>query len=100
MSGVRGDEVAKASPRGIHLVIAEALRKEIKKGEPLLLEAALMRTHNASRNTIRRALRVLEDDGVVDISPTRSMRLLSPLLGTRGGHSRWSPRSFRGWCRC
>ncbi|MGW2710550.1 GntR family transcriptional regulator [Streptomyces sp. NPDC001356] len=58
-----------ASPRGTYLVIAEALRKEIKEGEPLPSEASLMRSHSVSRNTIRRALKVLEADGVVESAP-------------------------------
>ncbi|MPY63696.1 GntR family transcriptional regulator [Streptomyces spongiae] len=61
--------MSEASPRGTYLVIAEALRKEIKEGEPLPSEAALMRSHSVSRNTIRRALKVLEADGVVESEP-------------------------------
>ncbi|MFE7208450.1 winged helix-turn-helix domain-containing protein [Streptomyces sp. NPDC057611] len=66
--------MAEASPRGTYLVIAEVLRKEIKKGEPLLSEAALMRSHNVARNTIRRALKVLEADGVVEFVPGTGWR--------------------------
>ncbi|MER6088498.1 GntR family transcriptional regulator [Streptomyces bluensis] len=61
--------MSEASPRGTYLVIAEALRKEIKEDEPLPSEAALMRSHSVSRNTIRRALKVLEADGVVEPAP-------------------------------
>ncbi|MCX5237568.1 winged helix-turn-helix domain-containing protein [Streptomyces prunicolor] len=61
-----------ASPRGTYLAIAETLRSEIGDGEgvdALPSEADLMRSHNVSRNTIRRALKVLEADGVVESAP-------------------------------
>lgn len=61
-----------ASPRGTYLVIAEALRNEIKEGrgiDALPSEADLMRSHGVGRNTIRRALKVLEADGVVQSAP-------------------------------
>ncbi|MCX4236298.1 GntR family transcriptional regulator [Streptomyces ortus] len=61
--------MSEASPRGTYLVIAEALRSEIDEGESLPSEAALMRSHNVSRNTIRRALKSLEADGVVESAP-------------------------------
>ncbi|WP_122620211.1 winged helix-turn-helix domain-containing protein [Streptomyces sp. Tu 4128] len=61
-----------ASPRGTYLVIAEALRAEIQEGEgasALPSEAEMMRLHRVGRNTIRRALKVLEADGVVESAP-------------------------------
>ncbi|MFZ4191737.1 GntR family transcriptional regulator [Streptomyces pseudogriseolus] len=61
-----------ASPRGTYLVIAEALRAEIQEREgsgALPSEAELMRSHGVGRNTIRRALKVLEADGVVESVP-------------------------------
>ncbi|WTP57644.1 GntR family transcriptional regulator [Streptomyces phaeochromogenes] len=61
--------MSEASPRGTYLVIAEALRKEIEEGEPLPSEADLMLSHSVSRNTIRRALKALEADGVVESAP-------------------------------
>nr|WP_202432394.1 winged helix-turn-helix domain-containing protein [Streptomyces sp. SID7804] len=54
------------------MVIAEALRTEIKNGrgiETLPSEAEMMRSHGVGRNTIRRALKVLEADGVVESVP-------------------------------
>ncbi|MFD9002169.1 GntR family transcriptional regulator [Streptomyces sp. NPDC059582] len=58
------------SPRGTYIVIAEVLRKEIRGGSDTLpSEAVLMRSHDVSRNTIRRALKVLEADGVVESAP-------------------------------
>jgi DNA-binding GntR family transcriptional regulator len=64
--------VPQASPRGTYLVIAEALRVEIQEREgtgALPSEAHMMRSHGVSRNTIRRALKVLEAEGVVESVP-------------------------------
>ncbi|MFF0967598.1 GntR family transcriptional regulator [Streptomyces sp. NPDC003703] len=61
-----------ASPRGTYRVIAEALRTEIESGEgidTLPSEAEMMRSHGVGRNTIRRALKVLEADGIVESAP-------------------------------
>ncbi|MET8686310.1 winged helix-turn-helix domain-containing protein [Streptomyces sp. NPDC004732] len=61
-----------ASPRGTYLVIAEALRNDIAEGDgtgALPSEADLVNSHGVSRNTIRRALKVLEADGVVESAP-------------------------------
>ncbi|MGQ4367485.1 winged helix-turn-helix domain-containing protein [Streptomyces violaceoruber] len=61
-----------ASPRGTYLVIAEALRAEIQEGEgigTLPSEADMMRSHGVGRNTVRRALKVLEADGIVESVP-------------------------------
>lgn len=61
-----------ASPRGTYLVIAEALRAEIQEQEGtgnLPSEADMMRSHGVGRNTIRRALKVLEAEGVVESVP-------------------------------
>ncbi|MFF3815478.1 GntR family transcriptional regulator [Streptomyces bluensis] len=74
-----------ASPRGTYLVIAEALRNEIKEGQgvdALPSEADLMRSHGVGRNTVRRALKVLEADGVVQSAPGIGWRV------TRGGDRR------------
>ncbi|XUL91092.1 GntR family transcriptional regulator [Streptomyces galilaeus] len=60
-----------ASPRGTYLQVAEALRQEIESGDADAVpsEAALMGIHGVSRNTVRRALKVLEADGVVQSAP-------------------------------
>ncbi|MFF4089777.1 GntR family transcriptional regulator [Streptomyces nigra] len=61
-----------SSPRGTYLVIAEALKRDIEALEaehPLPSEATLMAAHGVSRNTIRRALRLLEEGGVVRAIP-------------------------------
>ncbi|GGN77675.1 hypothetical protein GCM10011579_060120 [Streptomyces albiflavescens] len=74
-----------ASPRGTYLVIAEALRNEIEAGEgsgALPSEAEFMDMHGVSRNTIRRALKVLEADGVVESAPGIGWRVV------RGGDRR------------
>lgn len=74
-----------ASPRGTYLVIAEALRAEIA-GEVtagiLPSEAALMHSHGVGRNTVRRALKVLEADGLVESVPGVGWRAV------RGGERR------------
>lgn len=74
-----------ASPRGTYLVIAEALRNEIRAEDDrdtLPSEADLMDSHGVSRNTIRRALKVLEADGVVESTPGIGWRVV------RGGDRR------------
>lgn len=68
-----------ASPRGTYLVIAGALRSEIETGESidaLPSEADLMRSHGVGRNTIRRALKVLEADGLVESAPGIGWRVV------------------------
>ncbi|RST19350.1 GntR family transcriptional regulator [Streptomyces sp. WAC05374] len=69
-----------ASPRGTYLLIADALRKDIEKGldgEALPSEAALMRTHDVSRNTIRRALKTLEAEKLIVSAPGVGWRVSS-----------------------
>lgn len=67
-----------ASPRGTYLLIAEALRQEIqvaKDGDGALpSEADLAQQHGVARNTIRRALKVLEADHVVESVPGTGWR--------------------------
>ncbi|MGX1760047.1 GntR family transcriptional regulator [Streptomyces lydicus] len=61
------------SPRGTYLLIADALRKEIGKGRfaetGLPSEAALMREHGVARTTVRRALEILEKEGLIHSEP-------------------------------
>ncbi|WP_043494200.1 GntR family transcriptional regulator [Streptomyces viridosporus] len=74
-----------ASPRGTYLQVSESLREQIESGDAgdaLPSEAALMRSHSVSRNTIRRALKVLEADGVVESAPGIGWRVV------RGGDRR------------
>ncbi|MFJ6696497.1 GntR family transcriptional regulator [Streptomyces sp. NPDC091272] len=64
--------MSEASPRGTYLVISEALRKGVVDGEfvdGLPSEAVLMQQHGVSRNTIRRALKTLETEGVLESAP-------------------------------
>lgn len=73
------------SPRGTYLVIAETLRNEIQAESgsgTLPSEAVLMDSHGVSRNTIRRALKLLEADGVVESAPGIGWRVV------RGGDRR------------
>ncbi|MDG9721306.1 GntR family transcriptional regulator [Streptomyces sp. DH41] len=73
------------SPRGTYLIVAESLRSKIQaeRGiETLPSEADLMDSHSVSRNTIRRALKVLEADGVVESAPGIGWRVV------RGGDRR------------
>lgn len=61
-----------ASPRGTYLIIAETLRKSIEGDQPpesLPSEAALMAAHGVSRTTVRRALKVLADDRLIESAP-------------------------------
>lgn len=77
--------MSEASPRGTYLVISEALRKGIEEGKisgTLPSEADLMRSHGVSRNTIRRALKVLEAEGALESAPGIGWRV------ARGGDRR------------
>ncbi|MFZ3594646.1 GntR family transcriptional regulator [Streptomyces sp. BH104] len=77
--------MSEASPRGTYLVISEALRRDIQRGtivDALPSEASLMRSHGVSRNTIRRALKVLEGEGVLESVPGIGWRV------ARGGDRR------------
>ncbi|WP_326671218.1 winged helix-turn-helix domain-containing protein [Streptomyces sp. NBC_01257] len=77
--------MSEASPRGTYLIISEALRKAIEAGEisgPLPSEAILMRTHGVARNTVRRALKVLEAEGALEPVPGIGWRV------ARGGDRR------------
>ncbi|MFF4514311.1 GntR family transcriptional regulator [Streptomyces mirabilis] len=74
-----------ASPRGTYLQVSESLRRQIESGDDetqLPSEAALMRSHGVSRNTIRRALKALEADGLVESAPGIGWRV------ARGGDRR------------
>ncbi|MFF9841603.1 GntR family transcriptional regulator [Streptomyces sp. NPDC013740] len=74
-----------ASPRGTYRAIAEMLRKKIEEGafaEALPSEANLGVMHGVSRNTIRRALKSLEAEGLVESSAGVGWRV------SRGGDRR------------
>ncbi|WP_327137510.1 winged helix-turn-helix domain-containing protein [Streptomyces sp. NBC_01340] len=77
--------MSEASPRGTYLVISEALRRRIGKDKAVdgvPSEAELMREYEVSRNTIRRALKVLEAEGVLESAPGVGWRVV------RGGDRR------------
>ncbi|MFE4961655.1 winged helix-turn-helix domain-containing protein [Streptomyces sp. NPDC056660] len=74
-----------ASPRGTYLQVSESLRQQIEVGDigdSLPSEAALMSSLGVSRNTVRRALKALEADGVVESAPGIGWRVV------RGGDRR------------
>ncbi|WP_326817930.1 GntR family transcriptional regulator [Streptomyces sp. NBC_01762] len=77
--------MSEASPRGTYLVIAEALRNGIEEGQllgDLPSEAELGDAYGVARNTVRRALKVLEAEGVLESSPGVGWRV------ARGGDRR------------
>ena len=60
------------SPRGTYLAIAEALRTRIAEGgetTELPSEADLMADFGVARTTVRRALKALKDDGLIESAP-------------------------------
>jgi DNA-binding GntR family transcriptional regulator len=65
--------VPQVSPRGTYLVIADALRRDIKEGKftdtNLPSESSLMEKCGVSRNTVRRALKVLESEALIRSIP-------------------------------
>ncbi|MFJ3095881.1 GntR family transcriptional regulator [Streptomyces hydrogenans] len=68
-----------ANARGTYLVVAASLRKQIEDGAysagALPSEADLCNVHQISRNTARRALKVLEGEGLVESAPGVGWRL-------------------------
>ncbi|MFF7846299.1 GntR family transcriptional regulator [Streptomyces sp. NPDC007910] len=64
--------MSEVSPRGTYLVIAGTLRERIAQAEildALPSEADLAASHGAARNTIRRALKLLEGEGIIESAP-------------------------------
>jgi len=71
--------VPQASPRDTYLQVSESLRQQIESGDvgdALPSEAALMSSHGVARNTVRRALKALEADGVVKSAPGVGWRVV------------------------
>ncbi|MFB7514030.1 winged helix-turn-helix domain-containing protein [Streptomyces sp. NPDC056144] len=67
------------SPRGTYLSIADGLRKDVEGGRvtsSLPSEATLMASHGVSRNTVRRALKVLEAGRVIESVPGVGWRVV------------------------
>ncbi|MEU9661460.1 GntR family transcriptional regulator [Streptomyces chartreusis] len=77
--------MSQLSPRGTYLQVSESLRQQVESGDigdALPSEAALTSSYGVSRNTVRRALKVLEADGVVESAPGIGWRVV------RGGDRR------------
>jgi DNA-binding GntR family transcriptional regulator len=73
---------SRATPWGAYKTIAEALRRRITEGEfppgaPLPSEAELRTEYGVARNTLRRALADLEQEGLLITMPGRG-RVASP----------------------
>jgi DNA-binding GntR family transcriptional regulator len=69
--------------RGTWAHIADALRRRISAGDPppgslLPSEAALCAEYGVVRNTVRRALAALEDDGLIQTLPGRGRIVRAP----------------------
>jgi DNA-binding GntR family transcriptional regulator len=74
----KGSNVPEVSPRGTYLAIAASLRQQIEGGEisgALPSEAALARSCGVARNTIRRALKALESERLVESVPGKGWRV-------------------------
>ncbi|GHG29828.1 GntR family transcriptional regulator [Streptomyces zaomyceticus] len=70
--------MSQASARGTYLIVAAALRLAIESGEgssALPSEADLMRQFGIARNTVRRALKILEAEGRVESAPGIGWRI-------------------------
>ncbi|MER7622742.1 winged helix-turn-helix domain-containing protein [Streptomyces sp. NPDC126503] len=68
----------KSSPRGTYLLISNEIRTRVVNGEigeSFPSEAKLMQLLGVSRNTVRRALKVLEAEGVVYSTPGAGWRV-------------------------
>ncbi|MGW9439240.1 GntR family transcriptional regulator [Streptomyces sp. NPDC055607] len=75
----KGSAVSKNSPRGTYLTIAEALRERFASDSETAVipsEASLMDMYGVSRNTIRRALKTLQSEGILESSPGVGWRVL------------------------
>ncbi|MFF6886325.1 GntR family transcriptional regulator [Streptomyces sp. NPDC012421] len=75
----KGEDVAGASPRGTYALIADVMRREIVEGRFaegfLPSEAKLMQQHNVSRNTVRRALKLLQEAQLITPHPGAGWRV-------------------------
>ena len=68
-SSVEGEWMTGSSPRGTYLVIAEALRAQLSAEDAtgaVPSEADLMSTYGVARTTVRRALKSLQADGLIE----------------------------------
>jgi GntR family transcriptional regulator len=67
---VPGDRVDKYADEPLYVQLAGILRRRIESGElarldPLPSESTLTQEHDVSRDTVRRAIAVLRDEGLV-----------------------------------
>ncbi|MFI6979963.1 GntR family transcriptional regulator [Embleya sp. NPDC050154] len=81
-----------ASPRGTYLTIADALRRELAASsadEVLLSESEIQARFGVARSTVRRALAVLAEDGLVESRKGIGWRSSSPSsTGSKPLHER------------
>lgn len=61
--------MAKTNPRGTFQLVADAVRVSVQTGDGLVREADVIREQQVSRTTARRALKVLESEGVLKPEP-------------------------------
>ena len=83
-ASVEGQPVnARATAWGAYRTLAETLRARITSGEfppgaVLPPESALCRQYGMARNTVRRALDQLAEDGLIDVQPGRGRVVRAP----------------------
>lgn len=70
------------APRGTYRQIADDLRRrigsgELAPGEMIPSELALVEQHGVSRGTVRSALALLVDDGLIELIPGQGRRVVS-----------------------
>ncbi len=70
-------------PTPVYVQLAAILRERIKAGElpagrALPSETTLMQEHGLARETVRKAVRVLRDEGLVQIVQGRGVYVLPP----------------------
>lgn len=80
----RGD----VAPRGTYRRIAEEIRRRIGSGELLpgslvASEMALVKEHRVSRGTVRAALALLVDEGLVEVVPGQGRRVVGQAPSVR-----------------
>ena len=97
-SGVLTQAVDPASDRAVYKQIADHLRAAIgrgslREGEQLPSEAQLMEHYGVARMTIRNALRVLQDEGLVTAEHGRGVYVRARPCSAVTRPSSWSTRS-------
>ncbi len=84
-------QAQKQQKASLYAKVADALRHEINEGRHpvgglLDTEAELARRFQVSRHTVREALRLLRDDGLVSSRRGSGTRVMSPLVNARDSH--------------